>query len=245
MNRKGILLLGGSGTRLKHLTQDGNKHLLTIGSRPMFHYPLSTLYQAKVKEVLVISGPEDLPDFRKSLQEFNPWRFSFTFLEQTMPRGIAESLILAEDFLSGSSSILMLGDNLFFGQPLNEMLAQANDRTKGATVFVCQVSNPSRFGIAELNPELEIVSLQEKPNNPQSNWAVTGLYFFDERASHWAHMLRPSPRGELEITDLNALYLAKNQLHCQVLPKSVHWIDAGTPDSLEIAKKHAKDYDQV
>ena len=245
MIRKGILLLGGSGIRLKHLTQGGNKHLLTIGSRPMFHYPLNTLHQAKVKEVLIISGPEDLPSFRKALQEFNPWEFSFTFLEQTLPRGIAESLILAEGFLDGSSSILMLGDNLFFGQPLDEILAQANDQTKGATVFVCQVSNPSEFGIAELNSALEISSLQEKPDNPQSNWAVTGLYFFDERASHWARILRPSPRGELEITDLNALYLAENQLHCQALPKSVYWIDAGTPDSLEIAKGHAKDYDQV
>jgi glucose-1-phosphate thymidylyltransferase len=245
MNRKGVLLVGGRGTRLDSLTKDSNKHFLFISGRPMFHYPLDTMYQAKVKEVLVISTPEDLPTFRKDLQGSNPWEFSFSFLEQSQPRGIADGLILAEGFLDGSSSILLLGDNLFFGNSMVRLLAQAHQQTKGATIFVSHVSEPSEFGIAELSASQKVISLQEKPINPRSNWAVTGLYFFDERASAWARGIRPSARGELEITDLNLQYLTENQLHCQMLPESVDWVDAGTPDSLTIAQGFAQDYEQI
>ena len=230
--RKGIILAGGSGTRLHPLTMAVSKQLLPVYNKPMIYYPLSALMLAGIKEIIVISTPRDLPQFKALLGDGTPWGLSFAYTEQPKPDGIAQALVLAEDFLAGSPSTLILGDNLFYGSELASSLSTVAARTTGATVFASQVRDPERYGVVDFDSNDRATSIEEKPTNPASNWAVTGLYFYDSDAPAFARSLRPSPRGELEITDLNRVYLEAGLLNVERLGRGFAWLDTGTPESL-------------
>jgi glucose-1-phosphate thymidylyltransferase len=229
---KGIVLAGGSGTRLHPVTQCISKQLLPVYDKPMVYYPLSVLMLAGIRDILLISTPQDLPRFRELLRDGSDFGISLSYAEQAQPRGIAEALLIGADFIGQDSVALILGDNLFYGQGFVEKLAAAARAPTGATVFAYRVADPERFGVIELDGELRAVALAEKPSHPRSHWAVTGLYFYDGDAVKVARAIKPSPRGELEITDVNRAYLERGQLHVQLLGRGFAWLDTGTHESL-------------
>lgn len=230
-SRKGIILAGGSGTRLHPLTRVVSKQLMPVYDKPMIYYPLSILMLAGIREILVISTPHDLPHFRKLLGDGNDLGLTLAYAEQPSPDGLAQALIIAEDFLQGAPSALILGDNLFYGQYLEQSLKNA-DAYNGATIFGYPVDDPSEYGVVEFSPDGHVLSLEEKPAQPKSKFAIPGIYFYDERAPEYAKALKPSPRGELEITDLNRRYLEENHLRVETFGRGTAWLDTGTPDNL-------------
>jgi glucose-1-phosphate thymidylyltransferase len=230
--RRGIVLAGGSGTRLYPVTQAVSKQLLPVYDKPMIYYPLSTLMLAGIRDILVISTADDVPRFRRLLGTGEAWGLRFEFAVQERPDGIAQALLIAEDFLQGGPSALVLGDNLFYGHELTRQLRRANARTNSATAFAYHVEDPERYGVVEFDQRFRAVSIEEKPLAPRSNYAVTGLYFYDECACKIARGLRRSGRGELEITDVNRAYLEQGKLSVEVMGRGMAWLDTGTHDSL-------------
>jgi glucose-1-phosphate thymidylyltransferase len=229
---KGILLAGGSGTRLHPMTLAASKQLLPVYDKPMVYYPLSVLMLAGIRDILVISTPQDLPQFRRLLGDGSQFGVCFTYAEQPRPEGIAQAFLIGADWIAGEPCALVLGDNLIFGEHLSTLLLAAAARPQGATVFAYQVRDPERYGVVSFDDAGQALEIVEKPTVPQSNWAVTGLYFYDRRVTEIARRIRPSPRGELEITDLNREYLEEGTLRVERLGRGCAWLDAGTPDSL-------------
>ena len=232
INRKGIILAGGSGTRLSPITRSVSKHLLPIYDKPMIYYPLSTLMIAGIKEFLIITSERDINAYRSLLGNGDTWGIKIEYGTQEKPNGIAEAMLIGEKFLNGSSSALILGDNIFFGNDLPAILKRTNSQEDGATIFAYRVSDPERYGIVSFDESNLAASIEEKPSKPQSNFAITGLYLFDAKAPIYASDLNPSHRGELEITDLNKIYLRKNKLSVEKLGRGIAWFDAGTQDSM-------------
>lgn len=232
MSRKGIILAGGLGTRLYPTTKILSKQLLPVYDKPMIYYPLATLMTAGIKEILIITNPKDLNLFQRLLGNGSQWGIKIIFMQQKEPNGIAEAFILAEEFLNNSPSALILGDNIFYSNLTSNLLSVEKYDKNFATIFSYEVENPSRYGVVELDQSNRILSLEEKPENPKSSFAVTGLYLYDSRASEFAKRLKPSKRGELEITDLNKIYLQNGELSNVKLDKSFLWFDSGTHDSL-------------
>ena len=232
MDRKGIILAGGSGTRLHPSTISVSKQLMPVFDKPMIYYPLSVLMTAKIRDILIITTPHDQAAFKHLLKDGKRWGLNIEYAVQPSPDGLAQALIIAEDFLDGSPSALILGDNLFFGVPFTESVKAANRRETGATVFGYEVKNPSDYGVVGFDEDKNAISLEEKPDNPASNYAVTGLYFYDKHASEYAKSVKPSARGELEITALNEIYLKAGSLNVELLDHGTTWLDTGTHRSL-------------
>ena len=232
MKRKGIILAGGSGTRLFPVTQVISKQLLPVFDKPMIYYPLSTLMLADIREILIISTPRDIPQFEKLLGDGSKWGLEIRYAVQPSPDGIAQALIIAEKFLHNSAPVLVLGDNIFYGHSFMDLLNSANTRGEGATILAYHVHDPERYGVVEFDQQGRVVNLEEKPEDSKSNYVVTGLYFYDNNAVQYAKQIEPSQRGELEITDLNRMYLEKETLSVEVIGRGYAWLDTGTHESL-------------
>ncbi len=240
---KGIVLSGGAGTRLYPSTMAVSKQLLPVYDKPMIYYPISVLMLAGIKDILIISTPQDLPNFKKLLGTGEQFGINFSYVEQPKPEGLAQAFILGEEFIGNDSVSLVLGDNIFFGQSFSRMLSSVVKRTEeisGATVFGYEVKDPQRFGVVEFDRDGKVLSLEEKPQEPKSNYAVTGLYFYDNKVVEYAKNLKPSKRGELEITDLNNIYLKNHNLNVELLGRGFAWLDTGTHDSLMRASQYVQ-----
>jgi glucose-1-phosphate thymidylyltransferase len=229
---KGIILAGGSGTRLYPVTACISKQLLPVYDKPMIYYPLTTLMLAGIKDILIISTPRDLPSFQDLLKDGSQWGMSFHYAEQSRPEGLAQAFIIGEKFIGNNSCALVLGDNIFYGHKFSEILADAKNNLSGATVFGYYVQDPERYGVGVFDQQNNLVDIEEKPKNPKSNYAITGLYFYDNQVTKLAKSLKPSPRGELEITDLNKIYLQQKRLQLIKLHRGFAWLDTGTHRSL-------------
>jgi glucose-1-phosphate thymidylyltransferase len=232
MTRKGIILAGGSGTRLHPATQVVSKQLLPVFDKPMIYYPLSTLMLSGIREILVISTPQDVPLFQRLLGDGGQWGLSLSYAAQPSPDGLAQAFIIGDKFIGTSPSALVLGDNIFYGHDLTRLTQAADMRREGATVFAYHVHDPERYGVATFNREGRVTAIEEKPKQPKSNYAIVGLYFYDGHVVEYAHDLKPSARGELEITDLNRRYLENGNLNAEVMGRGFAWFDAGTHQSL-------------
>ena len=232
MKRKGIILAGGSGTRLYPVTKTISKQLLQVYDKPMIYYPLTTLMLGGMRDILIISTPEDIPLFKSLFGDGSQWGLNLQYKVQPSPDGLAQAFLLGEEFIGNAPSALILGDNIFYGHDLQQMLQTADQKEAGATIFAYHVRDPERYGVAEFDHNKKVISLDEKPVKPKSNYAVTGLYFYDEQVVNYAKSIKPSLRGELEITDLNKLYLNNKSISVEIMDRGYAWLDTGTHDSL-------------